>query len=121
MCPGHGVCSFDPPGPLSAGMSCEVLVTFKPMVSQRAAQGAVSTFIKKNSPTTPRGRRTSQPHGAPPPGTSLQALPWWPLLRHLWALPRGLAGWVAGRRHSVTQPVGHVTVVYVAGLVLFFR
>ena len=25
--------SFDPPGPLSAGMSCEVLVTFKPMVS----------------------------------------------------------------------------------------
>lgn len=28
-------CSFDPPGPLSAGMSCEVLVTFKPMVSQR--------------------------------------------------------------------------------------
>lgn len=26
-------CSFDPPGPMSAGMSCEVLVTFKPMVS----------------------------------------------------------------------------------------
>uniref|UniRef100_A0A0D9S8W3 Uncharacterized protein n=1 Tax=Chlorocebus sabaeus TaxID=60711 RepID=A0A0D9S8W3_CHLSB len=26
--------SFDPPGPLSAGMSCEVLVTFKPMINK---------------------------------------------------------------------------------------
>lgn len=25
--------SFDPPGKMSAGMSCEVVVTFKPMVS----------------------------------------------------------------------------------------
>lgn len=25
-------CSFDPPGPMSAGMSCKVGVTFKPMV-----------------------------------------------------------------------------------------
>ena len=32
-CLHHCACSFDPPGPMSAGMSCEVLVTFKPMVS----------------------------------------------------------------------------------------
>lgn len=25
--------SFDPPGQMSAGMSCEIVVTFKPMVS----------------------------------------------------------------------------------------
>lgn len=32
-------CSFDPPGPMSAGMSCEVLVTFKPMVSGGSGRG----------------------------------------------------------------------------------
>lgn len=31
--------SFDPPGPMSAGMSCEVLVTFKPMVSPALGEG----------------------------------------------------------------------------------
>lgn len=35
--------SFDPPGRMSAGMSCEVLVTFKPMVSHRAPVFAVSS------------------------------------------------------------------------------
>ena len=27
------LCSFDPPGQMSAGLTCELLVTFKPMVS----------------------------------------------------------------------------------------
>ncbi|TKC42926.1 hypothetical protein EI555_019455, partial [Monodon monoceros] len=30
----HCACSFDPPGPMPAGMSCEVLVTFKPTVNK---------------------------------------------------------------------------------------
>ncbi|XP_054439712.1 cilia- and flagella-associated protein 74 [Pteronotus mesoamericanus] len=32
---------FDPPGPMSAGMSCEVLVTFKPMIN-RDLEGSIS-------------------------------------------------------------------------------
>ncbi|KAK7817253.1 hypothetical protein U0070_004390 [Myodes glareolus] len=40
---------FDPPGPMSAGMSCEVLVTFKPMVCQRITQGAAFSGLTTNS------------------------------------------------------------------------
>ncbi|XP_071474637.1 cilia- and flagella-associated protein 74 [Marmota flaviventris] len=44
--------SFDPPGPLSAGMSCEVLVTFKPMVN-KDLEGSISFLAQTGSFSVP--------------------------------------------------------------------
>ncbi|XP_013359683.1 PREDICTED: cilia- and flagella-associated protein 74 isoform X5 [Chinchilla lanigera] len=43
---------FDPPGPLSAGMSCEVLVTFKPMIN-RDLEGSVSFLAQTGGFSVP--------------------------------------------------------------------
>ncbi|XP_044798805.1 cilia- and flagella-associated protein 74 isoform X2 [Bubalus bubalis] len=43
---------FDPPGPLSAGMSCEVLVTFKPMIN-KDLEGSVSFLAQTGGFSVP--------------------------------------------------------------------
>ncbi|XP_033623378.1 cilia- and flagella-associated protein 74 isoform X5 [Fukomys damarensis] len=43
---------FDPPGPLSAGMSCEVLVTFKPMINQDL-EGSISFLAQTGGFSVP--------------------------------------------------------------------
>uniref|UniRef100_A0A4W2EKX1 Cilia and flagella associated protein 74 n=1 Tax=Bos indicus x Bos taurus TaxID=30522 RepID=A0A4W2EKX1_BOBOX len=43
---------FDPPGPLSAGMSCEVLVTFKPMIN-KDLEGNVSFLAQTGGFSVP--------------------------------------------------------------------
>ncbi|XP_063091378.1 cilia- and flagella-associated protein 74 isoform X5 [Cavia porcellus] len=43
---------FDPPGPLSAGMSCEVLVTFKPMIN-RDLEGHISFLAQTGGFSVP--------------------------------------------------------------------
>ncbi|XP_042557932.1 cilia- and flagella-associated protein 74 [Dipodomys spectabilis] len=43
---------FDPPGPMSAGMSCEVLVTFKPMIN-KDLEGNVSFLAQTGSFSIP--------------------------------------------------------------------
>ncbi|CAO2590254.1 Cilia- and flagella-associated protein 74, partial [Lemmus lemmus] len=43
---------FDPPGPMSAGMSCEVLVTFKPMIN-KDLEGNVSFLAQTGSFSVP--------------------------------------------------------------------
>ncbi|XP_075413892.1 cilia- and flagella-associated protein 74 [Tenrec ecaudatus] len=43
---------FDPPGPMSAGMSCEVLVTFKPMLNQDL-EGSVSFLAQTGGFSVP--------------------------------------------------------------------
>nr|XP_010348640.2 cilia- and flagella-associated protein 74 isoform X1 [Saimiri boliviensis boliviensis]XP_039330534.1 cilia- and flagella-associated protein 74 isoform X1 [Saimiri boliviensis boliviensis] len=43
---------FDPPGPLSAGMSCEVLVTFKPMIN-KDLEGNVSFLAQTGEFSVP--------------------------------------------------------------------
>nr|XP_021523148.1 cilia- and flagella-associated protein 74 [Aotus nancymaae] len=43
---------FDPPGPLSAGMSCEVLVTFKPMIN-KDLEGHVSFLAQTGEFSVP--------------------------------------------------------------------
>ncbi|XP_077881156.1 cilia- and flagella-associated protein 74 isoform X2 [Ictidomys tridecemlineatus] len=44
--------SFDPPGPMSAGMSCDVLVTFKPMIDQDL-EGSISFLAQTGSFSVP--------------------------------------------------------------------
>ncbi|XP_047729020.1 cilia- and flagella-associated protein 74 isoform X3 [Prionailurus viverrinus] len=43
---------FDPPGPMSAGMSCEVLVTFKPMIN-KDLEGSVSFLAQTGGFSVP--------------------------------------------------------------------
>ncbi|XP_047406288.1 cilia- and flagella-associated protein 74 isoform X3 [Sciurus carolinensis] len=43
---------FDPPGPMSAGMSCEVLVTFKPMIN-KDLEGSISFLAQTGSFSVP--------------------------------------------------------------------
>ncbi|XP_045155164.1 cilia- and flagella-associated protein 74 [Echinops telfairi] len=45
-------CRFDPPGPMSAGMSCEVLVTFKPMIN-KDLEGSVSFLAQTGGFSVP--------------------------------------------------------------------
>ncbi|XP_076966108.1 cilia- and flagella-associated protein 74 [Callospermophilus lateralis] len=44
--------SFEPPGPLSAGMSCEVLVTFKPLID-KDLEGSISFLAQTGSFSVP--------------------------------------------------------------------
>ncbi|XP_045331266.1 cilia- and flagella-associated protein 74 isoform X3 [Leopardus geoffroyi] len=43
---------FDPPGPMSAGMSCEVLVTFKPMIN-KDLEGSISFLAQTGGFSVP--------------------------------------------------------------------
>ncbi|KAM5320183.1 cilia- and flagella-associated protein 74 isoform 2-T2 [Glossophaga mutica] len=50
---------FDPPGPMSAGMSCEVLVTFKPMIN-KDLEGSISFLAQTGRFAVPLKCSTKQ-------------------------------------------------------------